>query len=91
MRREGNCAALGQQHKFRIFIRFHRRLRRKLDPRLKHVFTVTHSLKEGTEKTGERRPFAVDRENQIGGFWPRKAHGILNCASRYWRGHDENA
>jgi hypothetical protein len=65
--------------------------RRKLDPRLKHVFTVTHSLKEGTEKTGERRPFAVDRENQIGGFWPRKAHGILNCASRYWRGHDENA
>ena len=55
MRGEGDCAALGQQHKFRIVIRFHRRPGRKLDPRLKQVFTVTHSLKKGMEKARERR------------------------------------
>ena len=34
-------------------------LGRKLDPRLKQVFTVTHSLKKGMEKARERRPFAI--------------------------------
>jgi hypothetical protein len=65
-------------------------LRRKLNPCLKQVFTVTHSFKKGAEETGEGRAFAVECENQIGSFWSGKAHGILDCVSRDWRGHDEN-
>jgi hypothetical protein len=56
----------------RIVVRFHLRLRRKLDPRLKHVLGVAHPFKEGSEKGGKRRPFAIERKNQIGGFWPGK-------------------
>ena len=36
-----------------------------------HVLGVAHAFKEGSEKGGKRRPFAIERENQI---WPRETH-----------------